>query len=159
MLKHAIHYQGVIRVPLVIRAPGVTPGRCQSLVSLLDLPETVLDLADCPQFNDMQGVSLRALLEDPNGKLRDAVLIEEEMPVDVMGLGRPYALRTLLTDEARLTIYGGIRNGELYDLQNDPEELINLFDKPEGQHLKAEMMERLARTMLEYSDQGTAPEV
>ncbi|NIV39263.1 MAG: sulfatase-like hydrolase/transferase, partial [Anaerolineae bacterium] len=38
MLKHAIHYQGVIRVPLVIRAPGVTPARCESMVSLLDLP-------------------------------------------------------------------------------------------------------------------------
>jgi arylsulfatase A-like enzyme len=159
MLKHAIHYQGVIHVPLIIRAPGVTPGRSQSLVSLLDLPETILDLASCPQFNDMQGVSLRPLLDDPTGEVRDAVLIEEEMPVDVMGLGRPYALRTLLTDDARLTIYGGIQNGELYDLKNDPDELNNLFGKPEGQQLRAVMMERLARTMLEYSDQGTAPEV
>jgi arylsulfatase len=91
--------------------------------------------------------------------VRDAVLIEEEMPVDVMGLDRPYALRTLRTAKARLTIYGGIQDGELYDLENDPDELNNLFDKPEGQSLRAEMMERLARTMLEYSDQGTRPEV
>jgi arylsulfatase A-like enzyme len=159
MLKHAIHYQGVIRVPLVIRALGVDPARCESMVSLLDLPHTVLDLASQLEFGGMQGVSLRPLLENPSGKVRDAVLIEEEMPVDVMGLNRPYALRTLLTDKARLTIYGGIENAELYDLENDPDELNNLFDKPEGQQLRAEMMERLARTMLEYSDQGTSPQV
>lgn len=88
-----------------------------------------------------------------------AVLIEEEMPVDVMGLNCPSALRILPADKARLTIYGGIENAELYDLENDPNELDNLFDKPEGQRLRVEMMERLARTMLEYSDQGTLPQV
>ena len=129
------------------------------MVSLLDLPHTVLDLAAQPEFSGMQGVSLSPLLEDPSRKVRDAVQIEEEMPVDVMGLNRPYALRTLLTHKARLTIYGGIENAELYDLENDPDEMNNLFDKPEGQALRVEMMERLARTMLEYSDQGTSPEV
>jgi arylsulfatase A-like enzyme len=125
----------------------------------MDLAQTVLDLADYPEFNDMQGVSLRPLLEDPSASVRDAVYIEEDMPIDVMRMGRPYALRTLLTADARLTIFGGTERGELFDLKNDPDEMNNLFDKPEGKVLRAKMMERLARTMLEYTDMGNAPTI
>lgn len=159
MLKHAIHYQGVIRVPLIIRVPGMAPGRCESMVSLMDLAQTVLDLTEYPEFNGMQGISLRPLLEDPSASVRDAVYIEEDMPVDVMRLGRPYAVRTLLTADARLTIFGGTEQGELFDLQNDPDEMNNLFDKPEGQALRTKMMERLARAMLEYTDMGNTPTI
>ncbi len=155
MLKHATHYEGVVRVPLVIKTPETDAGQCNSLVSLLDLGQTVLDLADCPEYNGMQGHSLRPLIEDPSDSVRDAVLIEEDMPVDVMGQGHSYCLRTLVTEDARLTLYAGSDHGELFDLKNDPDEMTNLFARPEGQELRADMMQRLAYAMMEHTNFGT----
>ncbi len=159
MLKHALHYQGVIRVPLIIKAPGTSSGKCESMASLLDLGQTILDLALCPEYKGMQGHSLRPILEDPTASVRDRVYIEEGMPVDVTGQGSAYCLRTLVTEDARLTIYDGFEHGELFDLKNDPNEMNNLFAKPEGQQLRTEMMEKLVYTMMAYTNHGKPPQV
>ncbi len=157
MLKHAIHYEGVIQVPLLIQTPDNQAGSTQSLASLLDLGQTILDLAECPEYKGMQGHSLTPILADPAASVRDRVLIEEGMPLDVTGQGSAYCLRTIVTDKARLTIYEGFEHGELFDRENDPDEMINLFGKPEGKALRAEMMEKLAYTMMTYNNYGKAP--
>ncbi len=154
MLKHAVHYDGITRIPLLVRTPGMNPGRCQSMSSLLDLGQTILDMAGYEPEDKMFGHSLTPLLEDPSGSVRDSVLIEEAMPVDVDGDGYAYGLRTLVTEDARLTIYIGSEHGELYDLTNDPGEINNLFAKPEGKELRATMMEKLAYSMLEHTHYG-----
>ncbi|MFK7805382.1 MAG: sulfatase-like hydrolase/transferase [Anaerolineae bacterium] len=157
MLKHAVHYQGVIQVPLLIKAPGMESGTTHSMVSLLDMGQTLLELASCPEYKGMQGHSACPILKDPAVSVRDRVLVEEGMPLDVTGQGSAYCLRTLVTDEARLTIYDGLEQGELFDLKNDPDELNNLFAKPEGRPLRAEMMEKLVYTMMGYSNYGKEP--
>ena len=159
MLKHAIHYLGVLQVPLLIHAPGMAAGKCDSLVSLLDIGQTMLDLASCPEYKGMQGHSLSPILAGSAESVRDRVLVEEGMPVDVTGLGSAYCLRTLVTDDARLTIYDGFEHGELFDLRRDPDEMNNLFAKPEGRELRAEMMEKLLYTMMAYTNYGKATEI
>lgn len=52
-------YDELLRVPLVIRAPGLEPSRVRSPVSLMDIAPTVLDLLGLPHA-DMRGVSLVA---------------------------------------------------------------------------------------------------
>ena len=159
MLKHAIHYQGVIRIPLLIKVPGISSGKSQSLVSLLDMAQTILELTSYPAYKGMQGHSLCPILKEPTASVRDRVLIEEGMPIDVTGQGSAYCLRTLVTEEARLTIYDGFDHGELFDLKNDPDEMNNLFAKAEGRPLRAEMMEKLVYTMMAYTNYGKAPSV
>lgn len=159
MLKHAIHYQSVINIPLLIKAPGIEAGQTDSMASLLDIGRTILDLTNCPTYQGMQGHSLVPALHDTSVAVRDRVLIEEGMPLDVTRQGSAYCLRTLVTEEARLTIYEGFEHGELFDLQNDPDELNNLFAKPEGQPLRAKMMEKLVYTMMAYSNQGKVPPI
>lgn len=159
MLKHAVHYLGVLNVPLLIKAPNVKADTTQSLASLLDVGQTLLDLADCPEYKGMQGHSLTPILQDPTATVRDRVLVEEGMPVGVTQQGSAYCLRTLVTDEARITLYEGLEHGELFDLQADPDEMKNLFGKPEGQVLQATMMEKLVRTMMAYQHYGKVPEV
>ncbi len=159
MLKHAIHYLGVVNVPLLIKAPGMQSGRSNSFASLLDLGQTLLELANCPEYKGMQGHSLCPILKDPTASVRNQVLVEEGMPIDVTGQGSAYCLRTLITDEARLTIYEGFEHGELFDLQADAGEMNNLFGKLDGQQLQAKMMEKLAYTLMSYSHHGKAPEV
>jgi len=157
MLKHELHYEGCIRVPLVISLPDSKPGRTNSLVSSIDLAQTILDLADVEPYYGMQGVSLCPLLNDPSLTLRDSVLIEEDEKNDPFGLGFPLRMRTLVNHKARITIYQGMNQGELFDLYNDPLELNNLWFDTEAAQLKSEMMEVLNQQMMRVADLSPRP--
>lgn len=114
-------------------------------------------LADCPEYEGMQGNSRVSLLDRPEGSLRDHVLVEEDEMFDLALLGQPLRMRTLVTEQARLTLYRGTDEGELYDLQSDPGELNNLFARRESRALRAHMLERLARLQMEYADSSPTP--
>ena len=59
-----------MRVPLILRGPGVPAGRrIASVVRLVDVTPTLLDLLGLPPLPGVRGVSLRPLLEDPDGDL------------------------------------------------------------------------------------------
>lgn len=157
MLKFAAHYHGVLNVPLLISGPGIEPGGTDSIACLLDLGRTFLELADCQPYIGMQGNSLTPLLADPVTEVRDSVLVEESYQADFIGSGRDLDLRTLVTETARLTIYYGLEEGELYDLEADPLETDNLWAKPEGQMLKGEMMHKLIQEMIAHRDLSRYP--
>ncbi len=53
-------------------------------------------------------------------------------------------MRTLVTRRWRMTISHGDAWGELYDLENDPHEMDNLFDDPAHRGVRGELMEKLA---------------
>jgi arylsulfatase A-like enzyme len=157
MLKAAMHYEGCIRVPLVIRSPGREAGVCRSLASSLDLAQTILELAGSDEFVGMQGTSLVPLLDDPGASVRDHVLVEEDEMFDLVGTGQPLRMRSLVTEEARITLYRGESDGELFDLGNDPRELRNLWGRREASALRGEMIERLAHRLMEYDEQSPRP--
>jgi hypothetical protein len=52
-------------------------------------------------------------------------------------------LRTLVTERYRLTWYGGRPYGELFDLQEDPDELHNLWGDPSVRPLRDELAVQL----------------
>ena len=66
LLKGCRFYEGLVRVPLILSWPGrILEGtRRQSLVELLDIAPTLLELAGVPIPERMQGISLRNLLVD-----------------------------------------------------------------------------------------------
>ena len=152
MLKGGMHYQGLIRVPLAIAGPGIEPGVSHSLASSLDLAQTVLELAGVPAHHGMQGASLVPVLANPQATVRDHVLVEEDQMADLLGVGRPLRMRTLVTEDARLTLYDGSDEGELFDLARDPNELDNLWARLDARSRRTELVERLARLMMEYAD-------
>ena len=157
MLKAGMHYQGCLRVPLLIARPGSQPGRTPALVSSLDLAQTVLQLAGAPEYHGMQGVSLVPLLEDPDESLRDHVLVEEDQMFDIAGIGEQLRMRTLITDQHRLTLYHGSTDGELFDLGQDPDELRNGFGQREQRATRAALAEQLAHLQMEYADRSPRP--
>ena len=105
----------------------------------------------------MQGVSLAPLLDDPTVSVRDHVLIEEDQMFDLARLGLPLRMRTLLTEEGRLTRYRGSDRGELFDLRRDPDERSNLYEDDSGRRLRVDMTERLAGLLMEYADESRRP--
>jgi hypothetical protein len=66
-------------------------------------------------------------------------------------------MRTLVTEDARLTLYHGSEQGELFDLRNDPQELANRFAESGWSGRRAELLEQLARRMMEYADVSPNP--
>jgi len=134
-----------------------------ALFSLLDFAPTVLDLAgvpvpegevpaapECPEaLPPWPGVSARPVLTGEADRIQDAVVRESvivENDEDYLGL----RLRTLVTERYHLTSYPGQPYGELFDLPADPRQLRNLWDSPEHQGLRrdllVQLMERLVLT-------------
>jgi arylsulfatase A-like enzyme len=72
---------------------------------------------------------------------RDGALSEWELLPGRVGVG--LSLRTVRSKSAKLTVDLKSGAGEMYDLENDPHELKNVFDDPEYANLKAELTEIL----------------
>lgn len=157
MLKGGMHYEGCIRVPLLIATPRHRPGVCSSLAGSIDLAQTFLGLADVPGYHGMQGTSLVPLLEDPKTRVRDDVLVEEDELFDIVGAGSHLRMRTLVTEDARLTLYQGAELGELFDLDSDRLELSNRFHETAARDLRYALTERLTRRMMECADEAPKP--
>jgi len=118
-------YEEVIRVPLVISWPGrVRAARSDALVSLIDLLPTLCDLTGVPAPDDVDGLSLRPVLEQLAPHVRDVVFAEYygkqawRVPIRMA--------RTARWKYVRYLGYGE----ELYDLAADPGELRNLAREP-----------------------------
>lgn len=149
ILKGTLHYEGCIRVPLVIADPGRHPGVSDSLVGSVDLAQTVLEMADVEGYDSMQGISLVPTLDDPGATLREALIIEDDYPVDMLRTGSPTRMRTAITKQARYTRYMDADMGELFDLSDDPDELNNRFG--EDGALETAMAEQLINLMTAVS--------
>jgi len=146
MLKATMHYQGCLRVPLVIARPGAAAARTQSLASSLDLAQTCLDIAGVPPFADMQGVSLVPVLDDAQAEVRDHVLVEEDFPLALRGSPLPLRSRSLITRAHRYSRYSS-GDVELYDLTTDPDELENLAVRSPGSAARHALNERMLDAM------------
>jgi arylsulfatase A-like enzyme len=134
-------YEEAIRVPLLVRGPGVPPGASRSQMALNnDLAPTFASLAGLTPPSFVDGRSLKPLLSaSPPSSWRSALLVEHWQDET----GDPYA--------ATIPDYKAVRTGrylfvryatgekELYDLSNDPYELKSLHNTA-----SAELKRRLA---------------
>jgi N-acetylglucosamine-6-sulfatase len=138
-------YEEDIRVPMIVRGPGVPEGqRIAAMVLNNDLGPTLAELAgaESPPFVD--GRSFLPLLEDPNRGWRHSLLIQRrELETHEMdGAARFDAIRT---EEWSYVRYGD-GDRELYDLTKDPFQLESLVSRADP--LFVQMLEvRLAELM------------
>jgi hypothetical protein len=66
-------------------------------------------------------------------------------------------MRSVITDRHRLSLYDGVSWGELYDLREDPDEFVNLWDDAAARNLRGSLSEELGRAMLEHSETSPYP--
>ena len=83
------------------------------------------------------------LITGKRERLRERLLIEEEGQRYYMGFPDRVRLRTVMTDRYRLSLYDGVPWGELYDLREDPDELVNRWDDRALAGVRAELTARL----------------
>jgi N-acetylglucosamine-6-sulfatase len=122
------HYQPSTGVPLLVRGPGVPIGVTQdALVSNVDLAATIADLTGAKPDDPIDGRSFRSLLERPDRRPGNAVLLEG-WPIPDDPAGRMWE-EGIVTARYRYTEQA---NGEreLYDLRADPDELDSRHDDP-----------------------------
>ena len=159
MLKGPAHYEAITHVPFIWAEPGRGPARtADSLAGTLDIAATVLDRAQIQPYNGIQGESLMPAVG--GGTLatrRDALVIEDDQQRALLGFETAPRLRTLVTQRWRLTIAHNDPWGELYDLENDPHEMDNLFDDPAHRGVRGQLMEQLAYREMALTDRSPLP--
>jgi arylsulfatase A-like enzyme len=134
-------YEPSIRVPLLVRGPGIPRGRTSSaLVANIDLAPTILAIARARPGRVQDGVSLVPIAKGKAGLPERDLLIEGGTPTGT-GAGVFTAIRT------SRYLYAEYANGEqeLYDLQTDPDELQSRHADPAYGAIKADLAARLAR--------------
>ncbi|QDT08466.1 Choline-sulfatase [Planctomycetes bacterium K23_9] len=127
-------HEEVLRVPLVISAPGFKTGETDSVVELVDIFPTLSQLAGLPIPDSVQGKSLVPILADPRAKVKDAAL----------SFHKGHSLRT---DRWHLMRYKD-GSAELYDMKSDPAEFTNLAGAP-GYAAKLKQLDRQLDKTLE----------
>jgi arylsulfatase A-like enzyme len=115
------------RVPLVIAAPGLPPGRCAEPAELLDLYPTLAELAGLTPAPGQEGHSLVP-------QLRDAAAARPWPAITSHGPGNT----SVRSREARLIRYAD-GSEEFYDLAADPHEYANRAADPAIAERKAEL--------------------
>lgn len=144
-------YEESMRTPLVMRLPGGVKGDIDVLVQNIDYAPTFLELAGVEVPEEIHGRSLLPLLrgERPADWRRSLYYHFYEYPAEHM-VKRHYGVR----DERWKLIhfYNDIDHWELYDLQNDPSELHNLYGKPEYAVEQQRLRKELVRLQEQYGD-------
>ena len=146
-------YDESMRMPLIIRWPEVAePGsRCQQLVQNLDYAATFLEAAGVEASEPMQGHSLVPLLKgETPGQWRDALYYRYfEGPPAIHRVAAHYGIRTR---DHKLIYFYEDDLWELYDLQNDPDELANIYGKSDYDEITSDLKLRLDELRELYRD-------
>jgi len=136
--KGAFLYEDLLKLPFVVRWPGVVPSGVESasLQSLVDLAPTFLSAARLPLPGMMQGVNQLPVWMGEVPSARDMVVTEfRHQPTAVH-------VRTYIEARFKLTVYRDRNYGELFDLYSDPDERCNLWDDPACADVREAMLHK-----------------
>jgi choline-sulfatase len=111
-------YDETLRVPLIVRGPGIAPARVPTAVRLIDVMPTVLEFFGL-RMSAPQGASLARLMSGADEPARE-VYAESRYP-ERFGWASLRALR-----KGRWKVIEAPQP-ELYDVESDPGERRNLF--------------------------------
>lgn len=135
--------EATLRVPLIIRVPGVPPRPVESRVSLIDLAPTLLGLADVGQ-SDSGRVAMNlkgsTLVQSLLGKDAKPKPILAESPRTVNS-GKQWAW---LDGAMKLHYDGRASAWRVFDVSRDPDELVDLAPK------RPELRDKLRKSMQQY---------
>ena len=150
-------YEESLKMPLIVNWPGVTKGtRNTDLVQNLDYAETFLEVAGAEIPADMQGRSLVPLLngETPDDWRKSIYYHYYEYP-SVHMVPRQNGIRT---QRYKLIQFYEFGEWEFYDLETDPDELVNLYSDPAYADQIAATRKQLEELRAHYGDDTVGAE-
>jgi arylsulfatase A-like enzyme len=133
-------YDEVVRVPLILSAPGLESAVGPSQVSLVDLMPTLLELAGAP-IDGLDGMSLLPLASD-------------DRPAFIVGTDKGTVSQLALRQPPwKLIVHVQSGEADAYELDEDPGELVSRPDDAPG-----ELRERLYDELEAVSRQALSAE-
>ncbi|MDP8248855.1 MAG: sulfatase [Candidatus Tritonobacter lacicola] len=113
-------YDQCSRVPLLVRLPGSKGAKViEKQVNIMDITPTLLEIAGCPFPPEIEGISLRPLIEKDESQVPEApVFLERFNDIKAVRTGRWKYISNLHSNTE-----------ELYDLESDPEETMNVLSE------------------------------
>jgi arylsulfatase A-like enzyme len=146
-------YDHSMRIPLLMRGPGVPAGlQCGALLYLLDLYPTLLQLAGIDIPVTSAGHSLVNILSQATSKHRKQIFSAYQ---GVFGhpQGAPYQ-RSIKDERNKLiqTVVDGAEIWQLFDLASDPHETKNLIADPAYTALIERLKEDLMKRQIHFND-------
>jgi len=152
--KRACH-DGCVRIPMIIQGPGFSGGKVvDELVSLINIPSTILDCAGLTPPEHFQGKPLGALAAGSAAEWEDCVFIqisESQVGRCVRTSKWKYSVRAKAEGwkESCADVY---YEDYLYDLTADPHERNNLIADPGYAETRRELAELLLQKMEEAGE-------
>lgn len=134
--KGGFHYEDLIKVPFIVRYPGHVPAGkvSNAMQSLVDLAPTFLNMTNIPIPHQMTGVDQTQVWSGEAEHARDHVICEfRHEPTTIHQ-------KTYVDERYKITVYFNQTYGELFDLQEDPGEYNNLWNNPDFESLKFELL-------------------
>jgi iduronate 2-sulfatase len=121
-------FEDSCRIPMIAAIAGETiPGaRCNQLIEMVDLYPSFADLCGLTPPENLEGISFRPLLSQPNTKWKQAAFTQVKRG-DTTG-------KSIRTQRWRYTEWRQGQNlisTELYDHTSDPDEYRNLAEMPD----------------------------
>ena len=109
-------YEHSMKCPLVFNGPGVPAGKSsRAFTYLLDFYLTLCDYAGLPKPGDLAGHSLKPIWDGESDSVRDSVFLPFR---DIQ--------RAVRQGRWKLILYPKIKHTQLFDLESDPDEIVNL---------------------------------
>jgi arylsulfatase A-like enzyme len=145
-------YEESLRTPILMRYPKEIKSGTQinQLIQNLDFAPTFLDYAGANIPEDIQGESFRKIVSGETSEWRDAIYYTYYEYPSVHMVKRHYGVRT---DRYKLMhFYYDIDEWEMYDLQEDPSEMRNVYDDQAYASVRENMHERLVEMRTKYGD-------
>ena len=148
--KGPYFYEEVWRIPLVVKAPGARHATQRAFVSILDVGETLFGLIGAEDRPDRPrpGRDLSALLGSSDAP---ADWPQEAFGVYDLYNGMSFAVRAV-RDERWKYVWNPQAVDELYDLEQDPHELVNLSGRDHVEAIEGRLERRLRGWMAETGD-------
>lgn len=152
-------FEESLRTPLLVRWPGVTKAGSvdDAIVSNLDYGETILDAAGIAAPPEMQGRSMRPVLEGhtPSDWRKGFYYHYYEHP-GPHNVPKQYGV---ITDRYKLVFFyePEMNYWELFDLKTDPHELKSVYDDPNYAQVRKDLHEQLDQLRKELKEPAQDP--
>lgn len=144
-------YEGLTRIPMLIRDPDVSGGiRVEGLMEHVDIVPTLLSAIGQKKPYGVQGISQLDVMMGSIPQVRTSAITAYDAH------DRGIQAKCMRTERYKLVIFAGEAYGELYDLHLDPEERCNQFFESSYKEIKLELMEMLTHRLIQ--DQDPLPE-
>jgi len=152
-------YEESLMMPLIVKWPGVTKpdSRSDQMVQNLDYAQTFLEMAGAEIPANMQGRSLVPILK--NGKAdnwRKSIYYHYYEYPSVHMVPRHYGIRTERYKLIHFYQFGN--EWEMYDLEEDPDELTNIYGRADKKSLQIDLEQQLKAIRKFYDDNSDVSE-